>query len=76
MSQKIEPCKPCQLIEAGMEKLAKGMPHTPTEPQPSMEQIQEWVFDSVCDATDGCQVEPDGRCEHGHKSWLLVLGLV
>lgn len=27
-------------------------------------------------ATDGCQVEPDGYCEHGHVSWLLYLGLI
>jgi hypothetical protein len=44
--------------------------------QPSDDQIEEWVYDSVCDATDGCQVEPDGRCEHGHVSWLLQLGLI
>jgi hypothetical protein len=41
-----------------------------------MDQIQAWVMDSVCDATDGCQVEPDGYCPDGHPSWLLVLGLV
>jgi hypothetical protein len=59
-----------------MDWLAKGINHTPTEPTPSMDQIQEWTFDSVCNATDGCQVEPDGRCPHGHLSWLRVLGLV
>ncbi len=48
----------------------------PTEPAPGDEQIEEWVMDSVCDATDGCQVEPDGTCPHGHPSWLLRLGLV
>jgi hypothetical protein len=72
----IAPCKACQAIEAGMDWLAKGMPHTPTEPKPTITQLQAWVLDSVCDATDGCQVEPDGRCPHGHESWLLVYGLV
>lgn len=47
-----------------------------TEP-PSDDTIREWIFDqSMPEATDGCEVEPDGRCEHGHRSWLLVLGLV
>lgn len=48
----------------------------PTEPEPSDEELDRFVFDSVCDATDGCTVEPDGVCEHGHPSWLLYLGLI
>ena len=49
---------------------------TPTEEEPDFEQLESWVFDSVCDATDGCSVEPDGACEHGHPSWLIVKGLI
>ena len=41
-----------------------------------MAQIEAWVFDSVCEATDGCSVEPDGYCQDGHPSWLRVLGLM
>lgn len=48
----------------------------PTEEQPSDEEIQEMVLDSVATATDGCSIEPDGVCEHGHPSWLLYLGLI
>lgn len=48
----------------------------PTVERPDAEQIQEWVMDSVCEATDGCQVEPDGSCPHGHPSWLVRLGLI
>lgn len=48
----------------------------PLEEEPEAEDIEEWMFDSICDATDGCLVEPDGVCEHGHPSWLLRLGLV
>lgn len=48
----------------------------PTEPHPSVEQVGAWIIDSVVDATDGCQVEPDGVCEHGSPSWLLYLGLI
>jgi len=43
---------------------------------PSFRSVERWVFDSVAEATDGCQVEPDGHCQHGAASWLLVLGLI
>ena len=48
----------------------------PTEPEPDMGQLEDWVFDGVCEATDGCEVEPDGMCPHGHPSWLLQLGMI
>ena len=48
----------------------------PTQPRPSYDQLQDWTMDSVCEATDGCEIEPDGVCEHGHPSWLLRLGLI
>lgn len=48
----------------------------PTEPEPSLEELEQFVMDSVCDATDGCSVEPDGECEHGHVSWLVYLRLI
>lgn len=43
---------------------------------PDDDQLQEWIFDGVAEATDGCPVEPDGHCEHGEPSWLLRLGLI
>lgn len=49
---------------------------TPTAPIPSAEAMMEALADGTCEATDGCIVEPDGICEHGHPSWLLRLGLV
>jgi hypothetical protein len=35
-------------------------------------------MDSVVPAccSDGCEVEPDGHCEHGHESVLLSIGLI
>ncbi len=48
----------------------------PEEPVPTMDEIGEMVMDSVVPATDGCNVEPDGICEHGHPSWLLRLGYI
>lgn len=44
--------------------------------RPSFRQLEKWTFDSVCKATDGCRIEPDGVCQHGHPSWLLALGLI
>jgi hypothetical protein len=43
---------------------------------PTMEDIQRWTFDGVCEAVDGCIVEPDGVCPHGYPSWLRALGLI
>jgi hypothetical protein len=46
---------------------------------PTMEQLIEWtIYDSMCEAACpyGCIVEPDGTCEHGRPSWLIVLGLI
>ena len=48
----------------------------PTTETPSIEELEEWMWDSGCEATDGCWVEPDGTCEHGHPSWLLRMGLI
>lgn len=44
--------------------------------EPSMRTLEKWSMDGVAKATDGCTVEPDGTCEHGAKSWLLVKGLI
>lgn len=54
----------------------KGQPHIITEETPDEDELREMVFDSVVTATDGCEVEPDGTCPHGHRSWLLVLGMI
>lgn len=49
---------------------------TPTVPTPDMMDVEEWEEEGGCEATDGCWVEPDGVCIHGHPSWLLRLGLI
>jgi hypothetical protein len=48
----------------------------PTVDQPSLADLMEWDERGGCEATDGCWVEPDGGCEHGHVSWLVYLGLI
>lgn len=47
-----------------------------TTPRPSDVELARFATDSIVDATDGCQVEPDGVCEHGYPSWLIQLGLI
>jgi hypothetical protein len=49
----------------------------PTTDEPDLEQLEEWFYeDAGVEATDGCWIEPDGTCEHGHPSWLLKLGYI
>lgn len=47
----------------------------PTEYQ---DRLADIVMDSVCPAMclHGCEVEPDGKCEHGNPSLLLALGSI
>ena len=48
----------------------------PTTDVPDVEMIFDMLDEGVCEATDGCEVEPDGVCQHGHPSWLLADGLI
>jgi len=49
----------------------------PTTTEPDMETLNNWVHDvEMPEATDGCAIEPDGMCEHGHPSWMLRLGII
>lgn len=49
----------------------------PTENQPGNDVLLDWLTDGGgAEATDGCWVEPDGSCEHGHPSWLRHLRLI
>lgn len=48
----------------------------PTMEEPSLDDLYAAIFDSVVDATDGCRVEPDGMCEHGHPSWFIYLEVI
>jgi len=43
---------------------------------PDLEQIEWWIFDSVCETLDGQLIEPDGRACNGCPSWFIALGLV
>ena len=49
----------------------------PTTDEPELNQLEEWMDEGVCSATDGCfPVEPDGVCEHGYPSWLIEMGMI
>ena len=43
-----------------------------------LENIYDVAFSSIVPAccSQGCQVEPDGHCEHGNESVLLAEGLI
>jgi len=45
---------------------------------PDFDELVEDEGDGGCEAAcpHGCWVEPDGWCEHGRPSWLLVLGFI
>lgn len=60
----------CPRCESGVGR------HVPTTRKPSVRQLEEWDGDGGCETTDGCWTEPDGKCEHGHSSWLIVMGLI
>ena len=43
-----------------------------------LDSIMEIAFSSIVPAccSEGCEVEPDGHCEHGYESVLLAEGLI
>lgn len=43
---------------------------------PTIKTLERYAYDGVAKATDGCRVEPDGTCPHGHDSWLLWCGYI
>lgn len=68
---------PGDLNARDKEPIDEKHPCTPNPSQvPDLETLMACVDEGVCEATDGCVVEPDGVCPHGCKSWLLELGLI
>jgi hypothetical protein len=54
-----------------------GQPYPePTTDKPSDEELRDMLFAGTCPATDGCPVEPDGTCPHGHPAWPRRLSLI
>jgi hypothetical protein len=66
-----------KLVPLGVKPSRRPQWPQPTVPTPDLEQIEDWLWDDGgCEATDGCWIEPDGICPHGHPSWFLRLGLI
>jgi len=59
-------------------KCSRGMgeKHKAIGKRPSFATMTRWMDNGIAKSTDGCKVEPDGTCSHGHSSWMLVLGLI
>lgn len=69
-------CPRCALKDFGTTKRADGIRHRATTKMPSIRTLERQSFNGVAKATDGCKVEPDGRCPHGHSSWLILAGVI
>lgn len=75
-------CPLCDAKEHGRPTSMMGpegevkLKHKPTTPIPTIATLRRWNSDGGCEATDGCWVEPDGKCAHGHSSWALRMGLI
>ena len=62
--------------ECGTCHRKQGQRHRATMKQPTMAKLEQWDDKGIARATDGCRVEPDGECPHGHQSWLERLGYI
>ena len=47
-----------------------------SEPMPDAETMTDWMNDGGCETPCGCWVEPDGKCQHGNFSWMILQGLL
>jgi hypothetical protein len=43
---------------------------------PPPQELLEGMEEGGCETPDGCWVEPDGTCQHGYPSWLIILGMI
>jgi hypothetical protein len=43
---------------------------------PSLKTLERWESQGYSKTPCGCKVEPDGECQHGKKSWLIILGFI
>jgi hypothetical protein len=60
-----------EALYAGLASWEKGVTELP-----SLEELQEWEGDSICETPTGYLVEPDGTGPDGVPSWLRVLGVI
>jgi hypothetical protein len=62
----------------GVASATVGEYRSPKQMGISMFDLEDAVFNSIVPAccSEGCQVEPDGHCSHGHPSVLIAMGLI
>ncbi len=48
----------------------------PKHKRPSVATMERWMDNGIAPTPDGCEVEPDGTCEHGFRSWLVIFGMI
>jgi hypothetical protein len=72
-----------RLLKSGVDRkkfiedmTAKNIDCKTCKSPPSLKTMEKWMMDGVAQATDGCRIEPDGICIHGHKSWLMQMSLI
>lgn len=69
-------CPRCQLKDFSSKRRPDGVRHRAAMKAPSIATLERWTEKGIAKATDGCVCDPDGKCEHSHNSWLLILGLI
>lgn len=70
-----EPYRACGEAVPSVVRTAKGGLYT-TKKAPSIERLERYADDGIVPTPCGCRVEPDGECEHGIGSWLVILGYI
>lgn len=65
-------------LEAGHKSAMalKGFHYLKTVKAPSIRALEKYSDNGICPTPDGCRVEPDGTCEHGLPSWMLILHII
>lgn len=54
----------------------QGQRHQVVGRAPTLATMEKWMDRGIAKATDGCKVEPDGVCPHGHQSWMMRMGMI
>lgn len=44
--------------------------------EPTVEQIEYWMLEGICEMMDCYLAEADGYYEHGCPSWVIAMGVV
>ena len=63
-------------LDAALARTHEWFAHHSGWAPPDEDTLAELLADGVCRAPDDCLVSPEGCCEHGLASWLVVLRTV